>query len=266
MPFPSYIHALQLSLDIWDTPTLQIMTPFINDVLETGREYNYEIKVKNTGNEPIKIDPQMSSDNNRFYGAPGQIPPAFTDDAINITAPSSVPPGKTEIIKINVKVPANARGSYNGGIKINADDPAIRDWEGIVQISFNVWTQPTEAYVKKFSLKKAEPVTIEISSGFGSGYPYPVAMTTNKKEPSFETTLIGPSGKVELAVTKTVIKGAVNMGGEKPPWEQDSLGIYQDSGVQFIETYKTNGSPGEWELKVLPNNTERFEYTIMIGE
>ncbi|MDP2766216.1 MAG: hypothetical protein Q8O41_02020 [Candidatus Methanoperedens sp.] len=85
------------------------------------------------------------------------------------------------------------------------------------------------------------------------------------KEPSFETTLEGPGGKVELNVTRVVIKGNVNMGGDLPPWEIDSASIYQEMGVQHIATYRTNGSPGEWKLSVLPRNTQGFEYSIIIG-
>jgi hypothetical protein len=265
VPIPNYIHALQLSLDIWTAPKMQIMTPSINDMLEAGKEYDFDVKLKNTGKEAINIDPKMSSDNNGMYGGPyGQMTAAFTDDSITITAPSNVPAGAEEIVKVHVKVPANAKGSYNGGIKLNIDDPSIREWEGTVQMNFNVWTQPNEPFVKSFSMKEAAPLTIEISSGYG--YPYGMATGTNKKEPSFETTIEGPSGKADFKVTKTVIKSGVNMGGQIPPWELDSKGIYQENGVQLIETYKTTGSPGEWKLKVLPNNTESFEYSITIGE
>ena len=157
--------------------------------------------------------------------------------------------------------------SYNGGIKLNIDDPSVQEWDGMVQMSFNVWTQPSEAFVKSFNMKEAKPLTIEISSGSNYyGYPYGMASGKNKKEPSFETTLIGPGGPVDLKVTKTVIKGMVNMGGQMAPWEVDSKGIYQENGAQLIETYETSGLTGEWELKVLPKNTESFEYSIKIGE
>jgi len=266
-PFPNYIHALQVSLDVWTTPKIQIMTPYINDMLEAGKEYDYEIKLKNVGKEPINIDPKMSSDNNRYYGGPyGQMTAAFTDDAITITSPPNVPAGATEIIKLHVKVPPEAKGAYNGGINLNIDDSSIQVWEGTVQMNFNVWTQPAEAFEKVFNLKEAAPITIEISSGTNYNYPYSQATGANRKEPSFETTLVGPSGKADVTATKTVIKGAVNMGGQIPPWELDSKGIYQENGVQLIETFKVSGSPGEWKLKVLPKNTESFEYSILIGE
>lgn len=264
-PFPNYIHVLQVSLDIWTIPKIQIMMPYINDMLEAGKEYNYEIKLKNTGKETINIDPKMSSDNNMYYGPYGQMSAAFTDDAITISAPSNVPAGTTEIVKVHVKVPMDAKGSYNGAISMNIDDPSIQEWEGRVQMSFNVWTQPAEAFERIFNLKEAAPITIEISSG-NNYNPYGQGMGVNKKEPSFETTLFGPAGKADMKATKTVIKGLVNMGGQIPPWELDSKGIYQENGVQLIETFKVSGSPGEWKLKVLPNNTESFEYSISIGE
>jgi len=264
-PFSNYIHALQVSLDIWTTPKIQIMMPYINDMLEAGKEYNYEIKLKNTGKETINIDPKMSSDNNMYYGPYGQMSAAFTDDAITISAPSNVPAGITEIVKVHVKVPMDAKGSYNGAISMNIDDPSIQEWEGRVQMSFNVWTQPAEAFERIFNLKESAPITIEISSG-NNYNPYGQGMGANKKEPSYETTLVGPTGNVDIKATKTVIKGLVNMGGQIPPWELDSKGIYQENGVQLIETFRVSGSPGEWKLKVLPNNTESFEYSISIGE
>jgi hypothetical protein len=256
MPVPSYVHVFQLSLDIWTTPKIQIVPQYIYDSLQAGKEYDFEIRLKNIGKESINIDPKLSNDNPY-----GQMPAAFTDDAITITAPSKVPAGETEVVKVHISVPADSKGSYNGGINLNIDDPSIREYEGRVQMNFNVWRQPTEAFVKSFSMKEEAPLTIEVSSGFSAP-----SMGTNKKQPSFETKLVGPDGNADLKVTKTVIKGGVSMGGEMPPWELDSKGIYQDSGVQFIETYKTNGSIGEWKLKVLPNNTERFDYSITIGE
>ncbi|MFZ3382730.1 MAG: hypothetical protein WA144_02275 [Candidatus Methanoperedens sp.] len=265
-PVPNYIHALQVSIDIWTKPVIQIMTPYLNDMLEAGKEYDYEIKLKNTGKEAIKIDPKISNDN-YFYGGPGQMEPAFTDEAITITSPPNVPAGGTEIVKIHIKVPATAKGMYNGGIKLNIDAPSVQEWEQMVQMSFNVWSQPSEAFVKIFSMKEAKPLTIEISSGPKYyGYPYGMASGKNKKEPSFETTLIGPNGPADLKVTKTVIKGMVNMGGQMAPWEVDGKGIYQENGAQLFETYETSGLTGEWELKVLPKNTESFEYSIKIGE
>ncbi len=264
-PFPSYVHSFSLSIDVWTPPKIQIMPSYISDQLEAGKEYDYEIRLKNTGDRAIGISPKMSSDDSmRYYGPFGQMTSALTDDAITITAPQSVPAGATEVVKVHVKVPSDAKGYYNGWIDLGIDDPSVREWEGRVNLNFNIWKQPIDPFVKSFSLKEAAPTTIEISSSFFGMYPWGQG-TKTAKEPSFETSLEGVDGKAELKVVKTVIKGSVSMGSEIPPWEIESTGIYQEMGTQYIETYSADIPAGEWKLKVLPRNTDRFEYTITIG-
>ncbi len=261
-PIPSYVHAFQLSVDVWTPPKLQIMTPYISDQLEAGKEYDYEIKLKNTADQEISIGPKLGNDNMYYSGPYGMASPALTEDSITITAPQKIPAGATEIVKIHVKVPADAKGYYNGYIDLGIEDPSVMEWEGRVQLNFNIWKQPTEAYVKSFSLNESAPITIEVSSSY---YGPANSQGIKTQEPSFETSLEGQGGKALLNVTKTVIKGNINMGGDKPPWEIDSASIYQEMGVQHIVTYRTSGSPGEWKLSVLPRNTQGFEYSIMIG-
>ncbi len=269
-PFPSYVHTFQLSVEIWKPPTLQIMTPYLSDQLEAGKVYNYDIKLKNTGKEAISINPKLGSDNNMYYGGPGPYGMAsttLTDDAISITSPQSIPAGATETVKLSVNVPADAGGYYNGYIDLGLSDPTINEWESRINLNFNIWKQPTEAFVKSFNLTETTPLTIEVSSNYYYGYPVIKGQgsNANAQEPSFDTTLVGPGGKSELKVTKTVIKGNVNMGGNGPPWEVDSASIYQEMGAQHIVTYKADGSPGEWKLSILPRNTQGFDYSITIG-
>ena len=199
-----------------------------------------------------------------YYGGPyGMmgLGPALTEDEINITSPRSVPAGAIETVKVHVKVPSDARGYYNGYIDLGIDDPSVRDYEGRVHLSFNIWKQPTQPFVKSFSLDEAAPITIAVNS-----YNYMGKSQKSARIPSFETSLEDPDGKiVDLNVTSTVIKGHVNMGSERPPWEVDSESIYQENGVQYTVIYRADGSPGNWTLRVLPGNTQGFEYTITIG-
>ncbi len=271
-PVPSYVHAFSLSIDVWTPPIIQITTPYISDQLEAGKEYDYEIKLKNTGDKEVAIAPKISQEN-YMYGPYGMAESALPDSAITITAPKSVPAGATGSVKIHVKAPADSKGMYNGMIDLGIEDPSLQRFGGSggVNLNFNVWKQPTEPFVKSFTLKQPSPVTIEISSSY-FGDLYRLAMfaggmgTGNAKEPSFEIYLEGGTGKAELKLEKTVIKGGVSMGGQIPPWEMDSTGIYQDIGSQHIETYTANVTAGEWKLKVLPRDTDKFEYTITIGE
>ncbi|VVB84479.1 NPCBM-associated, NEW3 domain of alpha-galactosidase [uncultured archaeon] len=264
-PYPNYVHYMSLSINVWTLPVVQIMTSYISDQLEAGKEYDYEIRLKNTGNEPVNISPVIGSDTSNY--GPYYTPPAFTDDAITITAPQAIPANATGTVKVHVNVPADSAGSYNGWIELGIDDPSIMEGQGRVSLSFNVWKQPVEPFAKNFSLMEASPITIEITGSSYSSYPYPVPASgqiMTAKQPSFEVSLEGIAGTVVLNLTKTVVKGSVSVGGQPMPWGNDNA-AYQEMNPQYIETYKANVSAGDWKLKVMPSNTQSFDYTITIG-
>lgn len=256
---PIYNNAFQLSVDIWTPPKLQIMMPYINGQFEAGNKYDYEIKVKNIGDKEIGINPKLGND--MYYG-PYPIP-ILADKYITIKAPNSIRAGEIETIKIHIDVPKDTRGYYNNYIDLGADDPSIREGDARISLSFNIWVQPTEPFIKKFSLDKKSDITVEITSNNYYNLPMPIG---EWKEPSFETNLVGPEGEAGLQLTKTIMKGNVNMGSDKPILETDSNSAYQEMGGQYIFTYKTAGSIGEWKLKVLPKNVPGFDYSIIIGD
>lgn len=270
-PFPNYVHAFSLSINVWTPPKVQIQKPYITDQLEAGKEYDYKIKLKNTGDKAVAIDPKLSQQD-RMYGPYGAMESAFSDDAITITAPKEIAAGQSAEVNVHVKVPADAKGNYRGAIDLGIDDPSIRrdDWADMVRLEFGIWKQPTEPFVKTFTAKEAVPVTIEISSNLFEGmYKYFAAGGSgnkNTKEPSFTVTLTGSDTKpIPLTKTKTVIKGGVSLGGMGtmlPPWESESEGIYQEMGTQYIETYTADISAGDMKLGIMPQNTQQFEYTI----
>ena len=256
-PFPSYVHYCTLFIDVWTPPKIQIWPQYINDQLEAMKEYDYEIKLKNVGDKEIDINPSVGSEG---YSGPYGMPPALIESAINIKGPHSIPANAIEIVQVHVKVP-DSSGYFNGYINLGIDDPSVPDG-GRVNLNFNVWKQPTEPFVKTFSLEKDAPITIEItSSSYGM---YPVGKEKNK--PSFETILAGPNGTSNLKVSKKVIKGGISLGGEIPPWEIDGKSIYQETGTQYIETYTVKGTKGNYTLSMLPRNVPGFEYSITIGE
>ena len=270
-PFPNYVHSYSISMNLWAPPTIQISNPYINDQLEAGKEYDYKIKLKNTGDKAVAIDPKMSQQNQMYGGPYGMMESAFTDDAFTITSPKEIPAGGSIEVNVHIKVPADAKGNYQGGIDLGIDDPSIRDeWADMVNLMFGVWNQPAEPYVKTFNAKEAASVTIEISSNmFGGSYGYFVSgITKNKKDPSFAVTLTGTDNTaIPLTKVKTIIKGGVSLGGMfgLPPWESESEGIYQEMGTQIIETYKVDVPAGDLKLGIMPQNTQQFEYTISMG-
>ncbi|MCQ1537208.1 hypothetical protein FTO70_16305 [Methanosarcina sp. KYL-1] len=267
-PYPAYINSMHLYVDVWTPPKIQIQTPYLGDRVKAGDEYDYEIKLKNVVDKDIAIDPKMSDDNQRYYYGPyDTVGPAFDDDAITITAPSIVKAGETAVVKVHLEVPDDAKGRYNGAIDLNIDDPSIREWDGQVQMNFEVWTQPSEPYTKTFTTRTGGPITIEVSS---NDYNYGIWMGAGgqdeKDEASFDLALEYESGEVELNLVKTTYSGTVSLGASDfPPWEMDGAGIYHDAIEVYTETYEAPGAIGEWTLGILPTNAEQFNYLITIG-
>ena len=269
-PYPDYLNSMHFSVEVWTPPNIQIQTPFLHGRVESGENYDYEIKLENVADKDISIDPKID-DNNRMYdyGPFGMMSSAFEDDAITITAPSVVKAGETVIVNVHLEVPDDSKGNYNGAIDLNIDDPSIREWDGQVQMNFNVWTQPTEPYTKTFTTRTDGPVTIEISSNPFSEYAYAMwlgADNQNQEEPSFDVTLENESGDVEMMLVKTTYTGTVSLGmSDFPPWEADSTGIYQDISASYTEQYSASGAAGNWTLGILPGNADMFSYTITVG-
>ena len=252
---PIYTNAIQLSIEVWKPPTLQIDPQYISDQPEAGNEFDYEVNVKNVGNNAIGISPKLIEENIVPYGMSG---PILTEEHINISAPDSIAPDTIETIKIHTTIP-DARGYFNGYIDLRPDDPSAG--EARIGINLNIWKQPTEPLVKIFNLNNSDPIKLEISSYYNN-YSY---LKTKREEPSFDANLVGPNGDMDLDITKTVIKGNVYLGGDRSRWEISNVSPYQEVGNQFIYTYKTEGSPGEWTLNILPKNTQGFDYSIIIG-
>lgn len=267
MDYPMYINSMQLSLNVWTPPNIQIQTSYIYDRIKAGTEKDYEIRLKNIAKKDISIDPEMSENNNMYISVPyGMGATAFGDEAISITAPSVVKAGETATIKIHISVPDDAKGTYNGAIDLNIDDPTINEWEGRIQMNFEVWTQPTTPFARTFTTITADLITIDVSTNLYS-YGYWITDSKTDDNPSFDVSLTGPENEdVELTLTKTIHKGSVSLGMYQfPPWEMDSAGIYQELNTNIAQTFTADGAVGTWTLNILPKNAMDFEYSITIG-
>ncbi len=269
-PYPMYINAFDLHISVWKPPVMQIQPRYIHDRVESNREYDYIINLKNTGDCDIKIDPELKPERWYHYETMGQ---AFEDDAITITAPAVVPANGTATVNIHLEVPIGAKGGYHSRLDLGIDSSSGGWYEdvGTVQLNFEVWTQPTEHYVKEFATETAAPITIEIRSdqyrydmcGGGSGG------RGDDEKPSFDVVLRELTGDaVTLTQTAVEYHGSVHLGGSDctPPWEMDSSGMYNEGHTSYIERYTANGAVGTWKLEILPHYVEEFDYTIEIGE
>ncbi|MBA1343417.1 MAG: hypothetical protein C5S52_07460 [ANME-2 cluster archaeon] len=267
-PYPMYLNALDLFISVWSPPVIQIQPSYIYDRVESGKEYDYTVNLKNIGEDAIEINPKLGGE--RFYGYAMGMAQAFEDDAITIDAPPVVPAGGTATVTLHLSVPEGSKGRYEGGLDLDINDPSVDEWNGMIHLSFEVWTQPTEPFVKTFAVEIAEPITIEITSQQYRHYTCGGESGGSKdEEPSFDVTLKKTSGDdVTLTRTMAAYAGSVNLGGSDciPPWEIDSSGMYDESRTSYVERYTADGTVGELELGILPRYAEGFEYTITIGD
>ncbi|PXF59201.1 MAG: hypothetical protein C4B59_11890 [Candidatus Methanogaster sp.] len=270
-PYPSYVNTFYLDVVIWKSPVVQILPAYIDDRVESGKEYDYAVTLKNIGDEAIDIDPEMVDV--ARYGWYGMMP-AFENDAITIDAPSFVPANGTAAVNIHLEVPAGAKGRYDGEINLGIDDPSMGRWcdeGGEVDLNFEVWTQPTEPFIKAFVTDTASPISIEVDSTQGSKWfgACRIDGGDGGDEPYFDLTLEGPNGTATLVPTRITYYGSVSLGGGSrcaPPGEMTIDEAYHEDYTGYTEEYTADGAVGNWELEILPHYVEDFEYTITIED
>ena len=71
-----------------------------------------------------------------------------------------------------------------------------------------------------------------------------------------------------MTFVKTTQSGTVNVEGyyNYPAWAMDNSTIYQNYGDHYVETYTVPGAIGDWELTILPKDTQTFGYSITVGD
>lgn len=284
--YPNFPGTMQLNVQVWVKPLVQILTPYVNDLVEAGETYTYEIKLRNTGDKDIAISPELTREGGIIYAedalsSTGMPQQAFGDDAISVEAPDKVKAGQTAIIKLTLAVPADAKGSYSGSLDLNIDDPGIRDYEELVSLSFRILPVPEEPYESTFEAETDGPITLEIKA-YQYGYGLYTTGGNRDLTPFFNVSLIDPSGnEVTPTLVNTKYSGSINIVDDtypQPPYpmpyvssrvaggmETYDQGSYQGGTTTFVKTYSAPGAAGEWTLSILPRNTENFEYTVTIG-
>ncbi|AKB85135.1 hypothetical protein [Methanococcoides methylutens] len=277
--YPGYNGALDLSVNVWLPPNVQVFNSYISDRVEAGSESEYVIRLKNVADKPISIDPEFERVEDEWYYSQQD---SLDEKDVTITAPSVIEPGEKAIVKVKVKIPADAEGSVNGRINLNIKDRTISEWGQKVSMNFDVWQQPDEAYRTTFTAATADPITIKVFSvdyNYGTGS---ISSTT----PSFDVVMKNANGEAKPVLVSTSYTGSVSLGQQSPvlyrmamdeaassymeaesPVNEDieQLAVYQEGSTGYTETYTVDGAAGEWTLEIMPHNTENFEYSINIG-
>ncbi|HHV23739.1 MAG: hypothetical protein PHC39_10355 [Proteiniphilum sp.] len=259
---PQYVNAMYIGISVPVRPKLELQTSYISDIIEAGKEYVYSIKIKNLVEKDVTIDPKVVSYDMYDYSF---SEPAFSEDIIEVSAPSTIKAGEITNMIIRIPVPENATGSYNAFIEMNADGKENDGSVPQISLSFTVGKQTSVPYVKTFNTTTAGPITIEISTAiYDTDAP---RISPEKKMPNFEVNLKCNSIPVNTALVKATESGTVYIQGYSfPIWAMKDGSSYESYNEQYIETYKASGAIGAWELTILPKNTDSFDYSITVGE
>lgn len=258
---PQYVNVMYFGISVPVRPKLDLQISYISDTMQPGKEYVYEIKIKNVAGKDVTIDPEVTD-----YGYCGYPydESAFSDDIIEISAPSVIKAGEIAKMTIRIPVPENASGYYSGLIEMNADGNENDGSVPQIGLDFNVIKQPSVPYVKTFTTTTADPITITVTtdSYFGSS----VRVSPKQEEPSLDVSLKCNSNPVDMSLVETTQNSYVNSQWYNfPIWSIEDDSDYESSN-QYVETYKVSGAVGTWELKIIPENANGFSYSITIGD
>lgn len=268
---PMAINALSLNIRIWKEPAVKILSNnYIHDRIEAGKSYTYEVKLENTGESEVPLNPKFGTEEmGRCMGM--GCPVELDESWINISAPPSIAPGGKAMVSIEVSLPEDARGQYEGKIDLGIEDPSRQEydqWWEVITLSIEAWQQPSTPYEREFTVYDGTgKVTVEITVTTYAYERFGPGKSERVGEPDFDLTLLNPDGAaVQTTPVKTVLKSRVSLGAwYSPPWEVDSQGIYNVDSTEHTVVYAVESpQPGRWEALIMPYNTTTFEYTITL--
>lgn len=238
--------------------TIELQSTYLSDTIEAGKEYTYQIKIKNVASRDVTIDPKLTN-TNLGYGQ------GFDNNAIEISAPSIIKAGEVTNMTMRVHVPENvtASGAYNGIIDMGVDGKINDGSTPQMSMYFAIGEEPTVPFAKTFKTTTADSITIEVSY---SAYDFVRLRVSPKYEkPDVKLGLTHDSSCVNMTLVKSVNSGYVTANFD-PIWAIENGNIYQDSANNYVETYKVPGAIGNWKLCILPKNVNSFTYSVTVGE
>lgn len=143
---------------------------------------------------------------------------AFGNDAVKISATSTIKAGEIINMTITVTVPDNSTGSYYSSIDMNVNNEENNPYNPQLSLSFMVQQPLTVPYVKTFSTETDAPVTIEVSA---NSYRSDMGTRISPKigDPAFDLGLTYNGNPVALVLVKSVESGNVRAGNNiYPVW------------------------------------------------
>lgn len=129
----------------------------------------------------------------------------------------------------------------------------------------------------------SDPIVIEISTDTSDNT---WLQSPKKEDPSFELELTHNCTPVNITLVKSIESNSIGIGGYNPAAVSlfgglmslfggysttmvgsiDNSEIYQNYSKHYVKTYAIPGAAGDWELKILPKNTQAFGCSITVGD
>jgi hypothetical protein len=267
---PRPIHAASFTVEVQRDPTVFVL-PLNRGYaqVEAGETYTHSVRINNTGDQAVPLDPTLNLRNDRSPRPGAQQ--SLDRSWFSIDAPSQVPAGESATVEVTVEVPEDAsRGDYDAELDLGLRDPARNDqhdyWQQL-HMGIQVWKQPDQPYTKSFDVgSDTESVTVELSASD--------RRNADDQPASFDVTLVGPDGEtVEPERVEVSNNGYVDLSGDQRRYRYAADGAsasgsaYADRGGERLVRYRLDApSEGQWELRVMPHDTVGFRYQIIRNE
>lgn len=219
LPFPMYVNTVSIYVNVLKQ-TIRVYPEFISDVVEPNKTYVYNITVENLGNESIRLNPSI-------YGEYDYL----NKDIVEIDFPPIIPSKSKGVVKLEIKVPENAKGSLRGTIDLGI--ASIEDWKQRVSLNLQVFIKPKEPFVKEIEVKNASMLKITVSA------------SCFKREADVDVKIRSPKGYIDVKPKIVERLGVDVINGDY------TVNRYEKVKEYVIE----NPIDGIWAVEVMPKCT-----------
>lgn len=259
---PQPVHAARFAVEVRRDPTVFVV-PLNEEYaqLQAGESYTHTVRVNNTGDGAVRLDPTVRVDDRRRHRR-GQE--TADRDWFTVEAPARIPAGESATVEVTVDVPAGANpGDYGAEVNLGLRDPARNDrsdyWQR-VDLRFQVWKQPEEPFTETFTVSEStQSLTVQLSAGDRP-------RRSDGAPAEFEVTLVGPDGETyEPSRVEVRTGGYVDLADRRRYPSRD--GAYSSRGGERVVRYRLEEpAAGEWTVRIMPRNAVSFRYELVRDE
>lgn len=248
--YPNFPGTMQLNVQVWIPPVVQILTPYVNDLVEAGKDYTYEIKLKNIGDKDIAISPKLVEGGNIiYYGYAASSNVASSSAASSSGSSSSVasssesPSNAASPNKVSsIMAPSAGSGQTlgNEAISIEAPDKIKAGQTAVVKLKLAVPANAKGSYSGSLELHIDDPGIIN-----GGSVPLNFRILPVLKEP-YETTFEARANDPITLEVKAYQYGysIYTAGGNRDTTASFNVGLKDPSGKEVKPVLASTKSIG----------------------